>query len=68
MTGVEVLEARPDRSGGYKVDVGRGQRIGRVSSEWFSPDGVPGVAERHERVGRLKARGEPGPERYEPHG
>ena len=36
MTGVEVLDARPDRSGGYKVDVGRGQRIGRVSSEWFS--------------------------------
>ena len=25
-----------DRSGGYKVDVSRGARIGRVSSEWFS--------------------------------
>jgi hypothetical protein len=26
-------------SGGYKVDISRGQRIGRVSSEWFSrPD------------------------------
>ena len=25
-----------DMSGGYKVDVSRGQRIGRVSSEWFS--------------------------------
>src|SRR3954452_19284820 len=24
------------RQSGYKVDVGRGQRIGRVSSEWFS--------------------------------
>lgn len=36
---IQVLEARRDVSGGYKVDVGRGQRIGRVSSEWFSrPD------------------------------
>ena len=23
-------------AGGYKVDVSRGERIGRVSSEWFS--------------------------------
>ena len=36
MTQVEVLDARSDPSGGYKVDVSRGQRIGRVSSEWFS--------------------------------
>ena len=36
MSNVEVLDARRDSSGGYKVDVGRGQRIGRVSSEWFS--------------------------------
>lgn len=36
MTQVSVLEARRDTSGGYKVDVGRGERIGRVSSEWFS--------------------------------
>jgi len=36
MTQVQVFDARPDRSGGYKVDVGRGQRVGRVSSEWFS--------------------------------
>lgn len=39
MTNVEVLEARPDASAGYKVNVSRGQRVGRVSSEWFSrPD------------------------------
>jgi len=39
MTQVEVLDARRDASGGYKVDAGRGGRIGRVSSEWFSrPD------------------------------
>jgi len=36
---MQVLDARRDVGGGYKVDVSRGQRIGRVSSEWFSrPD------------------------------
>ncbi len=36
---MQVLEARRDVSGGYKVDVSRGSRVGRVSSEWFSrPD------------------------------
>ena len=39
MAQIEILEpARPLR-GGYKVDVGRGERVGRVSSEWFNrPD------------------------------
>ena len=36
MTHVEILDAARDRADGYKVDVSRGQRIGRVSSEWFS--------------------------------
>ncbi len=36
MTNVEVLDARPDAGAGYRVDVGRGTRVGRVSSEWFS--------------------------------
>lgn len=36
---MQILDARPDASGGYKVDVSRGSRVGRVSSEWFSrPD------------------------------
>lgn len=36
---MQVLDARRDVSGGYKVDVTRGTRVGRVSSEWFSrPD------------------------------
>ena len=36
---LQVLDARPDVAGGYKVDVSRGSRVGRVSSEWFSrPD------------------------------
>ncbi|MBO9460686.1 DUF932 domain-containing protein [Labrenzia sp. R5_0] len=39
MTNLETLDSRRDASGGYKVDVSRGERIGRVSSEWFSrPD------------------------------
>jgi len=36
MTHVEILDVARDRVGGYKVDVSRGERIGRVSSEWFS--------------------------------
>ena len=36
---MQVPGARRDASGGYKVDVSRGERVGRVSSEWFSrPD------------------------------
>lgn len=38
MTTTEIMTGRPE-SGGYKVDVSRGERVGRVSSEWFSrPD------------------------------
>lgn len=33
---MQVLDARRDTSGGYKVDVSRGEQVGRVSSEWFS--------------------------------
>ena len=36
MTNVEVLDARPDMRSAYRVDVSRGERVGRVSSEWFS--------------------------------
>ena len=39
MTNLETLDGRRDASGGYKIDISRGERIGRVSSEWFSrPD------------------------------
>ena len=39
MTHMEIQAPARSVSNGYKVDVGRGQRIGRVSSEWFSrPD------------------------------
>ena len=36
MTSIEVLGGRRDASVGYKVDISRGQRVSRVSSEWFS--------------------------------
>ena len=36
MTQLNVLDAAPGESGSYKVDVNRGERMGRVSSEWFS--------------------------------
>lgn len=32
----QILDGRRDSSGGYRGDVTRGQRVGRVSSEWFS--------------------------------
>ena len=37
---VEVLDpVAPTRAGGWKVDASRGERNGRVSSEWFNrPD------------------------------
>jgi hypothetical protein len=36
MTQVEILETARGYDGGYKVEASRGERIGRVSSEWFS--------------------------------
>lgn len=36
MTPVEILDAACDRAGGYKVDLIRGELVGRVSSEWFA--------------------------------
>jgi len=33
---MEGLDGRRDFSGGYKVDASRGERVSRVSSEWFS--------------------------------
>ena len=39
MNGQDVLAPGSDRRAGYKVDVSRGERNGRVSSEWFNrPD------------------------------
>jgi hypothetical protein len=36
---MQILDASRDTNGGYKVDANRGERVSRVSSEWFSrPD------------------------------
>jgi hypothetical protein len=36
MTNAVTIDAGHDGRGGYKVDASRGQRVGRVSSEWFN--------------------------------
>ncbi|MFZ5682774.1 MAG: DUF932 domain-containing protein [Pseudomonadota bacterium] len=36
MTQLNVLDAARGERGGYRVDVSRGDRVGRVASEWFS--------------------------------
>ena len=36
MTQLSVMDAARGERDGYKVDVSRGERVGRVSSEWFS--------------------------------
>ncbi len=36
MTQIDVLDRPHKATSGYKVDVTRGERSGRVSSEWFS--------------------------------
>jgi len=36
MSQLNVANANSDQRGAFKVDVNRGERIGRVSSEWFS--------------------------------
>src|ERR1700733_10003007 len=39
MTMITLTQNEQPVSGGFRVDVSRGERIGRVSSEWFSrPD------------------------------
>ena len=36
MTQMEIQAPTRERASGYKVDVSRGERVGRVSSEWFT--------------------------------
>jgi hypothetical protein len=36
MSQLDIQNAARDQHGAFKVDVSRGERIGRVSSEWFS--------------------------------
>ena len=54
MTTQMITQANPsNEQAGYKVDVSRGRRVGRVSSEWFSrPDDERylSLADLHEAV------------------
>ena len=58
MSSMEVLNARPNARGGYRVDVGRGQRVGRVSSEWFSRPNDERYLSLDELMASLKGRAE----------
>src|SRR3712207_1175798 len=58
MTNVEGLDARPDPRGGYRVDVGRGGRIGRVSSELFSRPADERYLSLSELIAAVKGRAE----------
>ncbi|MCK1323531.1 DUF932 domain-containing protein [Bradyrhizobium sp. 156] len=53
---LQVLDARRDTTGGYKVDVSRGERIGRVSSEWFSRPADERYLSLSELVGSVRDR------------
>lgn len=58
MTRIEVLDpARPARDG-YKVDVSRGERNGRVSSEWFNRPDDERFLSLDDLWARVKARSE----------
>jgi hypothetical protein len=59
MTHMEIQAPTRIAPNGYKVDVSRGQRIGRVSSEWFNrPDDERylSLADLHNSVKRRSAR------------
>ncbi|MBB6468570.1 hypothetical protein HNQ96_004454 [Aminobacter lissarensis] len=54
----QVLEASPRANVGFKVDVSRGERIGRVSSEWFSRPDDERFLSLNELAGAVCARAE----------
>lgn len=59
MNTVEILEpAQPVRAGGWKVDASRGERIGRVSSEWFNRPYDERFVSLDDLWARVKARSE----------
>ena len=59
MTQVTVLDGARNQRAGYRVDVSRGERIGRVASEWFSrpaDDRYLSLSELHAAVRRRAER------------
>jgi len=58
MTQVNILDAAGAERVGYRVDVSRGERIGRVSSEWFSRPADERYLSLSELFGAVRARSE----------
>lgn len=58
MTQVNALDAARGEPGAYKVDVRRGERIGRVSSEWFSRPADERYLSLSELFGAVRGRAE----------
>ncbi|MFG1266189.1 DUF932 domain-containing protein [Xanthobacter sp. YC-JY1] len=56
MTEIQVLEACREASGGYRIDASRGERNGRVSSEWFSRPGDERYLSLSELYGAVRGR------------
>ena len=62
MTMMTLTQNEQPVSGGFRVDVSRGERIGRVSSEWFSrPDDERylSLTDLHDAVRRRAERAQP---------
>jgi hypothetical protein len=58
MTQLTTVDAARNEGAGYKVDVSRGQRIGRVSSEWFSRPADERYLSLSELLGAVRGRAE----------
>lgn len=58
MTRLNTLDASRGEAGGYKVDLNGGERIGRVSSEWFSRPADERYLSLSELFGAVRGRSE----------
>lgn len=56
MTQLKTVDAGGDQRAGYKVDASRGERIGRVSSEWFARPADERYLSLSELFGAVRAR------------
>jgi hypothetical protein len=71
MTQVNILDAARAERGGYKVNVSCGERIGRMSSEWFSRPAdkqYPSLSELFAAVRGRAEEAEPGSRRARQYG
>jgi len=58
MTQLNTVDAGRDQRAGYKVDASRGERIGRVSSEWFARPADERYLSLSELFGSVRGRAE----------